>query len=83
MPTNKPRVNVSFEDSTVDILSQIAKSRDQSIASLVRELVLEALDMHEDYHLSKLADERDRKGVKTFTHEEVWKEHTKSSIKKQ
>lgn len=43
-----------------------------SIASVVRELALEALELREDYYLSKLAQNIDKKGVKAYSHDEAW-----------
>lgn len=42
-------------------------------ASVVRELVLEALELREDYYLPQEAKKLDTKGAKTFNHEDAWK----------
>jgi hypothetical protein len=73
MPAKKPRIKVTFEASTVVILSSLAHQAHQSVAGLVRELALEALEMREDYDLSKVAEKSDIHGTKTYPHEDAWK----------
>jgi predicted DNA-binding protein len=73
MPTKNPRINVTFEESTIALLSSLAHQEHKSVASLVRELALEALEMREDYYLSKVAEKSDIHGAKTYSHEDAWK----------
>lgn len=73
MPTKNPRVNVTFDENLIEVLSYISIQESKSIASLVRELTVEALEKREDYYLSKLADKLDHKDVTIYSHEEVWK----------
>jgi len=73
MSTKNPRINVTFEESTVKVLIRLAEGEDKSVASLVRELVLEALDRREDKTLSKIAEILDVESAKTHTHEDAWK----------
>ncbi len=73
MTTQHPRVNVTFEQATVGLLTYLAEQKCQSIASIVRELTIEALEMHEDFHLSELAKKLDKSGVKTYSHRDAWK----------
>lgn len=73
MPAKNPRINVTFEESTVGILSNLAHQEHKSVASLVRELALEALEMREDYYLSKVAEKSDIHGAKIYSHEDAWK----------
>jgi len=68
-----PRINVTFEESTAGLLAKLAHKEHKSVAGLVRELALEALEMREDYYLSKLADKLDVDSAKTYSHEDVWK----------
>lgn len=72
MSTKHPRLNVTFDETTVSLLTNLAHNCHQSVASLVRELTLEALEIREDFYLSKLADELDAKNTKTYSHEEAW-----------
>ncbi len=73
MATKNPRINVTFEEATASLLSDVAKQEHKSVASLVRELALEALEMREDFYLSKLAEKLDIEGAKTYSHDDVWK----------
>jgi len=73
MTAKNPRINVTFDPSTVQALSDIARHESVSVAGLVRKLALEALDMHEDVALSKLAETLDQEGAKTYSHDEAWK----------
>ncbi len=72
MATKNPRINVTFEETTANLLSQLAHQEHKSIASLVRELVLEAFEMREDLYLSKVAENLDKKGAKTYGHDDAW-----------
>lgn len=73
MPTKNPRINVTFEENLVEVLSYIATQESKSVASIVRELTIEALEKREDYYLSKLADKLDHKNATIYSHEEAWK----------
>lgn len=73
MSAKNPRINVTFEEKTAGFLSVLARQEHKSVASLVRELTLEALERREDFYLSKLAEKIDIKGAKTYSHEEAWK----------
>jgi hypothetical protein len=73
MPTKNPRVNVTFEESTVKFLSLLAKQEHKSLSGIVKELALEALERREDQHLSNLADDLDEANTKTYSHLEAWK----------
>ncbi len=73
MATKNPRINVTFEEITANLLSQLAHQEHKSVASLVRELAVEALEMREDFYLSKLAETLDEKDAKTKGHDDAWK----------
>lgn len=73
MTTKNPRINVTFEATTAGLLAQLAHQEHMSVSSLVRELALEALEMREDLYLSKVAEELDKEGVKTYGHDDAWK----------
>jgi hypothetical protein len=69
----KPKINIIFEEETVGLLSILAKQEHRSIASLARELIIEALDRREDMALSAIAESRDVKHSKVVDHEDAWK----------
>ncbi len=73
MATKNPRINVTFEEATVVLLSKLAHQEHKSVAGLVRELALEALEIREDFYLSKIAENLDVEKAKTYGHDEAWK----------
>ena len=68
-----PRINVTFEETIASLLTQLAAQENTSVASLVRALTLEALELREDFYLSKIAEKRDTKDIETYTHDNAWK----------
>jgi len=50
----------------------LADQEDKSVARLVRELAIEALERREDFYLSKAADNLDTERAKTFGHDDAW-----------
>lgn len=73
MPTQNPRINVTFEVATAKFLTQLAHHEHKSVSSLAKELILEALERREDMALSTLAEVREAKTIKRITHEDAWK----------
>lgn len=73
MATKNSRINVTFEEATAGFLSVLAHQQHKSISSLVRDLTLEALELHEDFYLSKTAEEIDTPDAKLHSHEDAWK----------
>lgn len=73
MVVKNPRINVTFEKASASLLSHLAHQEHKSVASLVRELVLEALEMREDFYLSKVAEKLDKEGAETYEHDDAWK----------
>ncbi len=77
MPTNSPRVNVTFSENDVDVMQIICKKRKISKSALIRKVMEDWLEEYEDMLLAKRAEEADEKwekrGRKTISHEELWK----------
>lgn len=73
MPTKNPRINITFEATTAGLLTNLAKQEHKSVASLAKELILEALERREDMALSAVAKARDVEGVKKVDHDDAWK----------
>ncbi len=74
MPTKNPRVNITLEDSSMESLDSLAKHQNKSVAGLAKELLLEALERHEDLALSTVAEERDSdEPEKRVSHDNAWK----------
>ncbi len=73
MPTKNPRINITVEKSIVNLLSQLAEQEHKSIASITKDLILEALERREDMSLSAIAKIRDKKDAKRIKHHDAWK----------
>lgn len=73
MPTKNPRINITFEEATALLLVQLAKQNHQSVSSMAKELILEALERREDLVLSAIAEARDSKDAKRLSHQDAWK----------
>jgi hypothetical protein len=75
MPTNNPRINITFEKVTAKLLMHIAEHEHKSTASVAKELILEALELREDIALSTLATIREAESnkKKRIKHDDAWK----------
>ena len=75
MPAKNPRVNVFLERSVYDALGQLARGRGTSLSTTARDLLRDALVMHEDLALAEIAKERERTLVRSagLTHDEAWR----------
>ena len=75
MPTKNARINVVVEKPLYTLIDEISKERGISKSMLVRDLVIEAIDLREDQALARFADERDKSfdKSKALAHKEVWK----------
>lgn len=74
MPTKNPRVNITLEESSMESLDSLAKNQNKSVAGLAKELILEALERHEDLALSTVAEERDDdEQNERVSHDDAWK----------
>lgn len=77
MPTNNPRVNVTFNESDAEILYLICKKKKISMSGLIRKVMEDWLEEYEDMILAKGAEEAEERwkkgGRKTVSHEEMWK----------
>lgn len=73
MPTKNPRINITFEESTVGLLTYLANQEHKSVSGLAKELIMEALERREDMFLSGIAESRDHAKSKTVKHADVWK----------
>ncbi|MDR1208201.1 MAG: hypothetical protein LBJ89_02520 [Holosporales bacterium] len=72
MPTKLQRINLSIEKDIIEDLELLASITQKTITGLAKELIIDALDRREDLYLSKLANEMDKEGTKTLSHEEFW-----------
>jgi len=74
MPAKNPRINIVLDTSLYKNVQFLAEKDGVSLSSKARELLKEALEIHEDIYLSALAEERERTLdiTSALTHEEVW-----------
>jgi len=75
MPTKQPRLNVVLEPYLHQVIAQMAKEECVSLSLKARDLIKEAIEIHEDVVLNRRAEERSRtlKGRKTLPASEVRK----------
>jgi predicted DNA-binding ribbon-helix-helix protein len=74
MPTKNPRINVVLEKPTYEAIKKIARNEGVSISLIARDLLRDALEVHEDILMGQVATEREKglKRRKALSHEEVW-----------
>ena len=73
MPTIKNRINLTVPRDLSLVLSRLAVRDDRSVSSKTLELIERALELEEDIVLQKVAENRDRKGVKYISHKSAWR----------
>ena len=74
MPTKNPRINVALEKPIYSLIEKLAEQRGLSLSMVTRDLIREALEIHEDAVLSSVAEDRETTLAEreTLTHDEVW-----------
>lgn len=72
MPTNNPRINITFEKEIAGLLASMAKHEHKSVSGLAKELILDALERREDMTLSRISEERDTIHAKRIDHKNAW-----------
>lgn len=73
MPTKNPRLNVVLTKVILQALTEIAKHEDKSLSVVAQELIVEALDRHEDLLLSDFAMKRESQSKRTVAHDRAWR----------
>lgn len=73
MPTAKHRVSISPDDRVFAALAALAKARNKPVANVSLELLERALELEEDAHFSRIADDRLAKGETRISHARAWK----------
>jgi hypothetical protein len=72
MVCKNPRINVTFDESIVGVLSQMAKHEDKSMSGLIKQLTLEGLELREDMYLSQMVEDMDIHKEALIAHEDAW-----------
>jgi len=75
MTTKQPRLNVVLEPSIYETLYKMSKKEGMSMSLVARDLLREALTIHEDAYWAKSAAELEKTlpGKKLVRHRDVWK----------
>jgi hypothetical protein len=74
MPTKNPRINVVLDKTLYKSVRSLARKDRVSLSTKVRDLLKEALELHEDLDLVAIAEQREKSlgEDSTLSHEEVW-----------
>ncbi len=77
MPAKNPRLNVVLDPAILSSLADLAKKQAKSLSEVAKDLIMNALDRHEDLALSRLAAAREELSEKNkeprVSHEKAWK----------
>ncbi|MFH1830087.1 MAG: hypothetical protein ABH871_04855 [Pseudomonadota bacterium] len=73
MPTKKPRLNIVLTTAILQALTELAKNEDKSLSVVAQELIVDALERHEDLLLSGIAMKRENESKRTVSHDKAWK----------
>lgn len=79
MATTKPRLHISLSKAEEQFLAMLAKRDQMPRATKAAQLVRAAMEIEEDFALSKLAEERDVPGAPRMSHDAFWKAVFKST----
>lgn len=79
MPTKQPRLNVVLEPRSFRSIEHLAARDGVSLSMKARDLIHEALELHEDAYWARRADERMKhfKIEGALTDEQVWGRRSK------
>jgi hypothetical protein len=74
MPTKNPRINVALEKPIYSLIEKLAQEQGLSLSMVTRDLIREALEIHEDTVLAQVAERREATlaGRRALSHDEVW-----------
>lgn len=73
MATKNMRSNITLDKDSADLVKTLAKKKKKSISGMLKELVLDALELEGEISLSKLAAIRNKEGAERVSHEDAWK----------
>jgi len=73
MPTTKHRISISPDARVSSALETLARKRGKQVAAISLDLIERALELEEDAHFSRVADERLRRGERRISHDRAWK----------
>lgn len=73
MPAKNPRLNVVLDPVLLSSLAELAKKEAKSLSEIAKELIVNALERHEDLALSRVASARDEAKADRVSHDKAWK----------
>jgi predicted DNA-binding protein len=73
MPTAKHRISITPSDALYEALENLSRRQKRALSSVSLELIERALELEEDAHFSRVADERLERGEKRISHARAWK----------
>jgi hypothetical protein len=73
MATKKPRITITLEATSAQLLLELAKQKQQSVSRIAKELILQELAHQEYRYFSMLADTRDKENTPRISHKDAWK----------
>jgi predicted DNA-binding protein len=73
MPTTKKRTNLSLPNDLNDALESLSERDNVSKSAKAMQLIEIGLSLEEDEIWNRLAEDRDKKGAKFVSHEDLWK----------
>ena len=73
MPTTKHRISITPDEELFDALEALSKKRGRALSSVSLELIKRAMEFEEDFHFSKVADERLAKKEQRIPHSRAWR----------
>jgi predicted DNA-binding protein len=73
MPTTKHRISITPGDALYAALESLSRRRKQALSSVSLELIERALELEEDAHFSRVADERLARKEKRGSQDRAWK----------
>ncbi|MEK7509591.1 MAG: hypothetical protein AAB605_02660 [Patescibacteria group bacterium] len=81
MATTKPRLHISLSKTEEQFLASLAKRDQVPRATKAAQLVRQAMEIEEDFALSKIAMERDVPGAPRMSAKAFWKAAFKKARK--
>jgi predicted DNA-binding protein len=72
MGAENPRLNVVLSEDTFQTMEGLAKQEDKSMSAVAKELMVHAIEKHEDMLLAEMAMKREAKSKKTVREDEAW-----------
>ena len=73
MPLQKKRISLTVDQNTYLALEILSGKRQQKISTVSSNLIREALELQEDIHFSKIADDQLSQRQKRISHKKAWK----------